>query len=152
MCTTKFPFKPQFWGTSHAKFQTTDVSHFFHAHRKLIGVLLLYSSPLQERTGLSAFTDRSWTLKYRLDNEFDLVFVVGFQKILQLSYVDKLLDDVQREFRDKFENLLTESNYYQVRLRLALEAALTSTLYEPSAASYWTAYMCIMHIHRPFAM
>ena len=43
------------------------------------------------------------------------MFVVGFQKILQLSYVDKLLDDVQREFRDKFENLLTESNYYQVR-------------------------------------
>ena len=47
------------------------------------------------------------------------MFVVGFQKILQLSYVDKLLDDVQREFRDKFENLLTAHSYYQVRLRTA---------------------------------
>ncbi|XP_043229344.1 signal recognition particle receptor subunit alpha-like isoform X1 [Amphibalanus amphitrite] len=74
---------------------------------------LVKSVLLQERTGISSFTDASWTLKYRLDNEFDLVFVVGFQKILQLSYVDKLLDDVQREFRDKFENLLTEHSYYQ---------------------------------------
>ena len=78
-------------------------------------MLIPATRPLQERTGIASFTDASWTLKYRLDNEFDLVFVVGFQKILQLSYVDKLLDDVQREFRDKFENLLTEHSYYQVR-------------------------------------
>ena len=29
---------------------------------------------------------------------------MAFQKILHLSYVDKLLDDIQLEFRDKFKN------------------------------------------------
>lgn len=43
-------------------------------------------------------------LQYFLDNEFDLVFVVGYQKMLSLSYVDKFLDDVQLAFRDRFKN------------------------------------------------
>lgn len=29
---------------------------------------------------------------------------VGFQKILTLTYVDKLIDDVHKEFRDKYRN------------------------------------------------
>ncbi|XP_065337423.1 signal recognition particle receptor subunit alpha homolog isoform X2 [Cloeon dipterum] len=62
---------------------------------------------LQERGGGSnSFDHESLTLKYKLDNEFDLVFVVAFQKILQLSYVDKLLDDVQLEFRDLYRQQL----------------------------------------------
>ncbi|XP_009876155.1 PREDICTED: signal recognition particle receptor subunit alpha, partial [Apaloderma vittatum] len=32
------------------------------------------------------------------------VFQVGFQKILTLTYVDKLIDDVHKEFRDKYRN------------------------------------------------
>jgi len=44
------------------------------------------------------------TLKYHLENEFDLVFVVGYQKILSLSYIDKFLNDVQLAFRDKFND------------------------------------------------
>lgn len=47
------------------------------------------------------------TLQYKLDNEFELIFVVAFQKILQLSYIDKLLSDVHLEFRDKYKNELT---------------------------------------------
>lgn len=39
-----------------------------------------------------------------MDNEFDLVFVTAYQKILQLSYVDKFLDDIQLEFRDKYRS------------------------------------------------
>jgi signal recognition particle receptor subunit alpha len=38
------------------------------------------------------------------------VFVVAFQKILQLSYIDKFLSDVHLEFRDKYKNELTDSN------------------------------------------
>ena len=40
-----------------------------------------------------------------MDNEFDLVFVTAYQKILQLSYVDKFLDDIQLEFRDKYRSV-----------------------------------------------
>lgn len=35
------------------------------------------------------------------------MFVVAFQKILQLAYIDKFLSDVHLEFRDKYKNELT---------------------------------------------
>ncbi|NXS50815.1 SRPRA protein, partial [Balaeniceps rex] len=57
-----------------------------------------------ERGGNNSFTHEALTLKYKLDNQFELVFVVGFQKILTLTYVDKLIDDVHKEFRDKYRN------------------------------------------------
>ncbi|KAM8795465.1 signal recognition particle receptor subunit alpha [Eudromia elegans] len=63
---------------------------------------LVRSVLLQERGGSNAFTHEALTLKYKLDNQFELVFVVGYQKILTLTYVDKLLDDVHRAFRDKY--------------------------------------------------
>lgn len=43
-------------------------------------------------------------LEFYLDNEFELVFVVGYQKILSLSYIDKFLTDIQLAFRDKYKN------------------------------------------------
>lgn len=46
------------------------------------------------------------TLKYKLDNEFELVYVVAYQKILKLSYVDKFLNDIHMEFRDAYKNEL----------------------------------------------
>lgn len=51
------------------------------------------------------------TLKYKLDNEFELVYVVAYQNILQLSYVDKFLSDVHREFRDAYKNQLELGEY-----------------------------------------
>jgi signal recognition particle receptor subunit alpha len=41
------------------------------------------------------FTSDTIALAHRLDNEFDLLFVVGYQKMLRLSYIDKFLDDIQ---------------------------------------------------------
>lgn len=45
-----------------------------------------------------------------MDNEFELIFVVAYQKILQLSYVDKFLSDVHLEFRDKYKNELSNGS------------------------------------------
>jgi len=67
------------------------------------------------------------TLKYKLDNEFELVFVVAYQKILQLSYVDKFLNDIHLEFRDRYKTDLQEGLYFQVH-----DATINST----------TAYFC----------
>lgn len=53
----------------------------------------------------------SLRLQYKLDNEFDLVFVVAYQKILKLSYIDKLLSDVHLEFRDKYKNQLKNQQW-----------------------------------------
>jgi len=61
---------------------------------------------LQERTGELSYNHENLTLKYKLDNEFELVYVVAYQKILQLSYVDKLLSDMHLEFRDAYKNEL----------------------------------------------
>lgn len=68
---------------------------------------LIRSVILQERTGSNSFDHKSLTLQYKLDNEFELIFVVAFQKILQLAYVDKFLSDIHLEFRDKYKNELT---------------------------------------------
>ncbi|KAF4091500.1 hypothetical protein AMELA_G00037720 [Ameiurus melas] len=69
---------------------------------------LISSVILQERAGNSPFSHNALNLKYKLDNEFELVFVVGFQKILTLTYVDKLIDDVQLHFRDRYKNELEQ--------------------------------------------
>ncbi|CAG2237794.1 SRPR [Mytilus edulis] len=63
---------------------------------------------LQERTGNNTYTHEALQLKYKLDNEFELVFVVAYQKILQLSYIDKFLTDIQMEFRNKYKDCLTD--------------------------------------------
>ncbi|XP_051579817.1 signal recognition particle receptor subunit alpha-like isoform X2 [Myxocyprinus asiaticus] len=63
-----------------------------------------------ERTGNNSFTHNAFSLKYKLDNEFELVFVVGFQKILTLTYVDKFIDDVQLQFRDRYKNELEQKS------------------------------------------
>ncbi|XP_003398024.4 signal recognition particle receptor subunit alpha homolog isoform X1 [Bombus terrestris] len=73
---------------------------------------LIRSVILQERTGNHTFEYDSLRLQYKLDNEFELVFVVAYQKILQLSYVDKFLNDIHLEFRDRFKNELENSKWF----------------------------------------
>lgn len=73
---------------------------------------LIRSVILQERTGNHTFEHESLRLQYKLDNEFELVFVVAYQKILQLSYVDKFLNDIHLQFRDKFKNELESSQWF----------------------------------------
>jgi len=74
---------------------------------------LIKSVLLQER----ATVDRYWengqlALRYKLDNEFELVFVVAYQKMLPLSYLDKLLDEIQLRFRDMFKDNLSSGKYF----------------------------------------
>jgi len=47
-----------------------------------------------------------------LDNEFELVFVAGYQKVLKLSYVDKFLDDMHLEIRDRYKNILLDKRAF----------------------------------------
>lgn len=69
---------------------------------------LIRSVILQERSGNNSYTHDKLRLKYKLDNEFELIFVVGFQNILTLTYVDKFIDDVQLHFRDRYKNELEQ--------------------------------------------
>lgn len=72
---------------------------------------LIKSVILQERGGGNGFNYESLKLQYKLDNEFELVFVVGYQNILQLSYIDRLLDDMQRAFRERYRAVLEDGTY-----------------------------------------
>lgn len=69
---------------------------------------LIKSVILQERGGTNTYNHGSLTLKFKLDNEFELIFVVAYQKILQLSYVDKFLTDLQMEFRNRYKDDLQQ--------------------------------------------
>ena len=64
----------------------------------------------QER-GVSSHTHDTLRLYYKLDNEFELVFVVAFQKILQLSYIDRLLEQSHLAFRDRYKNELSMGTF-----------------------------------------
>uniref|UniRef100_H2YW25 SRP54-type proteins GTP-binding domain-containing protein n=1 Tax=Ciona savignyi TaxID=51511 RepID=H2YW25_CIOSA len=68
---------------------------------------------LQERGGNSQFTHGPLQMQYKLDNEFELVFVVGFQKVLTLLYVDKLITDVHRDFRDRYRKKLLDIQFIE---------------------------------------
>merc|ERR1711971_455205 len=73
---------------------------------------LIKSVILQERGGSNSFNHGALNLKFKLDNEFELVFVVAYQKILTLSYIDKFIDDIHREFRDKYKDVLKNGKFY----------------------------------------
>ncbi|KAI0982560.1 hypothetical protein GJ496_001374 [Pomphorhynchus laevis] len=62
-------------------------------------------------TGGSRYRIDSVNLQFSMDNEFNLLFVVAYQNIVQLSYVDKLLDEIQLRFRDKYKNELKSGMY-----------------------------------------
>jgi hypothetical protein len=64
---------------------------------------------LQERGSMDVFNHESLKLQFKLDNEFELVFVVVYQRILQLSYMDKLIDQVYIAFRDRYKTHLSSN-------------------------------------------
>merc|ERR1711981_31998 len=60
--------------------------------------------------GQNYYRDGDNALKYKLDNELDLVFVVGYNMMLKISYADKFLDAIQQAFREQYRNSLSKSN------------------------------------------
>merc|ERR1712223_1846626 len=69
---------------------------------------------LQEKSDRkNVFESGSLALRYKLDNEFELVFVAGYQKMLPLLYLDKLLDEIQLRFRDKYLQDLKQSSFFR---------------------------------------
>lgn len=87
-----------------AIFSKSGIVLFATVHQSLNDVIngLVKHVFLQERTG--QYQTDQLQIKYLMDNEFELVFVVGYQKFLQLCYVDKFLDRMQLAFRDKYSD------------------------------------------------
>ena len=62
------------------------------------------SLPQEMTSKKSVYESGSLALRYKLDNEFELVFIAAYQKVLPLFYLDKLLDEIQLRFRDRFQH------------------------------------------------
>ena len=84
------------------------LSNFFNTYEY---VFYFFSLLFQERN-VASFNHEGMTVKYKLDNELDIVILVVYQSIIQLSYADKLLTEVQLRFRDLYKNVLEEGRYY----------------------------------------
>jgi len=97
------------WCFKGADLLPKDWDAFTPAVNKFIKTVLL-----QEKSGnrTAQFESGSLALKYKLDNEFELVFIAAFQKMLPLLYLDKLLDEIQLLFRDKFSKDLQDRHLF----------------------------------------
>ncbi|KAI3381962.1 hypothetical protein SNEBB_008035 [Seison nebaliae] len=51
-------------------------------------------------------------IKYLCDNEFNLMYVVAYQRFYKLSYMDKFLSEIEQKFRDQFRNVLNKNGFF----------------------------------------
>ncbi|KAI6171075.1 Signal recognition particle receptor subunit alpha-like protein [Aphelenchoides bicaudatus] len=81
---------------------------YFNEGREIFkdAVNALITDVLLQQRNVSSFKQDGVTLKYKLDNEFDLIFLVVYQSVVQMSYADKLLTEVNLRFRDMYKNVL----------------------------------------------
>lgn len=63
---------------------------------------------IEERAATNTYTKDNYALKWTFANEQDLVFVVAYQKILHLTYIDELLETVKRVFLESYEDVETD--------------------------------------------
>ncbi|KAN0004397.1 hypothetical protein ACTFIZ_010548 [Dictyostelium cf. discoideum] len=61
---------------------------------------------LEERSAETSFQIDSYSLKWTFSNEFDLIFVVVYQKIFTLLYIEELLTTVKKRFIKMYKDLL----------------------------------------------
>ncbi|TKY84887.1 hypothetical protein EX895_005967 [Sporisorium graminicola] len=80
---------------------------------------LIKQAFLEQRTADQKFDKDGYTLRWTFANELDLTFVVVYQRILQLSYIDELLDTIRSLFADLFAPFVQ-------KLALASNSALSS--------------------------
>lgn len=53
---------------------------------------------MEDRAGEKKFIDDTYAMQWVFENKLDLVFVVVYQKILQLLYIEELLEIVKKDF------------------------------------------------------
>jgi len=92
---------------------------------------LIKSVLLQERAVKKNYWESGQlALRYKMDNEFELVFVIAYQKMLNLHYLDKLLDEIQLRFRDMFQDNLQAGKFLEDFSGFGPEFARTLRLVE----------------------
>lgn len=57
---------------------------------------------MEDRAGEKKFISDAYQMQWAFENKLDLVFVVVYQKILQLLYIEELLEIVKKDFISLF--------------------------------------------------
>ncbi|KAI8060723.1 SRP54-type protein [Gongronella butleri] len=63
---------------------------------------------IEERGATNTYLKDTYALKWTFANQLDLIFVVAYQKILQLPFLDELLETVKRLFIDTYRQDITK--------------------------------------------
>ncbi|KAF7639939.1 SRP54 domain-containing protein [Meloidogyne graminicola] len=69
-------------------------------------------SVIVQQCNVNNYTRGGQTIKFKMDNEFDLILLIVYQSVVQLAYADKLLSEVHLRFRDLYKNVLSNTNLY----------------------------------------
>eukprot|EP00735_Rhodelphis_limneticus_P008841 TRINITY_DN2318_c0_g1::TRINITY_DN2318_c0_g1_i1::g.20819::m.20819 TRINITY_DN2318_c0_g1::TRINITY_DN2318_c0_g1_i1::g.20819 ORF type:complete len:638 (+),score=163.79,sp/Q9DBG7/SRPRA_MOUSE/42.55/3e-154,SRP54/PF00448.17/2.5e-55,SRP-alpha_N/PF04086.8/3.3e-50,AAA_22/PF13401.1/3.6e-07,ArgK/PF03308.11/5.2e-06,CbiA/PF01656.18/6.4e-06,SRP54_N/PF02881.14/4.9e+03,SRP54_N/PF02881.14/6.7e+03,SRP54_N/PF02881.14/2e-05,MobB/PF03205.9/0.0043,MobB/PF03205.9/30,AAA_30/PF13604.1/0.00015,AAA_33/PF13671.1/0.0069,AAA_29 len=80
---------------------------------------------IEERTSEKSYSKNGFTLKWTLANDLQLIFVCVYQNILQLLYIDELLDAVKDEFCALFAEEIKAGSKYS---RFDFDSAFSKTL------------------------
>eukprot|EP00128_Syssomonas_multiformis_P013455 Colp12_sorted_trinity150504_noHs@15877 len=83
----------------------------------------------QRAGGNNSMVDGVHTLQWTFVNELNLVFVVAYQKILQLAYINELLEAVKAMFVETYSDLVKSNNYMHPSYS-AFESKFNRTLTE----------------------
>ncbi|KDN53026.1 hypothetical protein K437DRAFT_135739 [Tilletiaria anomala UBC 951] len=67
---------------------------------------LIRETFVEERTADRKYEKDGYTIRWSFANDLELIYVVVYQRILQLSYIDDLLDQVKSAFVQLFESFL----------------------------------------------
>ena len=80
---------------------------------------------MEDRAGDKKFIDDTYALQWVFENKLDLVFVVVYQKILQLLYIEELLESVKKDFVAMFPQQIANKTpvVYGPRFTKILRAA-----------------------------
>ncbi|KAE8210698.1 hypothetical protein CF327_g5464 [Tilletia walkeri] len=89
---------------------------------------LISSVFLEQRTGEQRFDKDAYTARWSFANDYDgLAFIVVYQRILQLTYIDQLLASVQEQFTALFgpliKTILSPSNASAITTSLQAQFA-----------------------------
>ncbi|KAJ0396286.1 hypothetical protein P43SY_005398 [Pythium insidiosum] len=83
---------------------------------------------MEDRSGEKKFISDAYSMQWVFENKLDLVFVVVYQKILQLLYIEELLEAVKRDFVARFpepiaSKLPVDAHLYKERFATLLKNA-----------------------------
>ncbi|CEG67646.1 Putative Signal recognition particle receptor subunit alpha homolog Short=DP-alpha [Rhizopus microsporus] len=65
---------------------------------------------IEERSGTTEYIQNNYALRWTFANEAELIFVVVYQKILTLNYLEELLETVKRVFLATFQDILQKDS------------------------------------------